>query len=140
MKTREPAHNRWIFSESFVTVEFDKILEEPLDQVEGVRPIGVSRQLNTLERGARLDWFLRFFFFLFSHDGGVYLRLLLIWVSFSKLMTQPIFFSASSSSLLRFTRKALFAWMRTTSPLSVFVSIATSVSPGFVLKTLNMES
>ena len=57
MKAREATHDRGIFRESFVAVQFDEVLKQALDQIQRVRSIGVPRKLYSFERGSRFDRF-----------------------------------------------------------------------------------
>jgi hypothetical protein len=48
---REAAHDRGVLGEAAVAVELLEIGEEVLDVIEGVRPVGVTRELHLLPRG-----------------------------------------------------------------------------------------
>src|SRR5687768_10465206 len=69
MKASEATNDRRIFSKPLIAVQLDEIFEEPLNQIQRVRTIGVARELHALERSSRFGGFLRlrFLFFVFAH-------------------------------------------------------------------------
>jgi hypothetical protein len=74
VKASEAADNRGVFGESLVTVKFDEVFKQPLDQIERVRAVGVSSKLHTLESSSILDRFcvlefILFILFVFGHSG-----------------------------------------------------------------------
>src|SRR5205807_9860843 len=45
-KTPEPRHDRGVVRAVAVAVQLDEVLEEPLDVVQGVRAVGMARELD----------------------------------------------------------------------------------------------
>jgi hypothetical protein len=54
MKARKAANDRRVISVTAVTMNFREAFEEPLDEIECVGTIGVTRELNAFERGCRM--------------------------------------------------------------------------------------
>ena len=54
MKTREPANDCRVIGVAPVTMNFREAFEEPLDEIECVGTIRMTRELNAFERGCRM--------------------------------------------------------------------------------------
>src|SRR5258705_6504432 len=50
MEAGKAANNSRIFGESFVAMQFDKVLKQTLDQIECIGTIGVTRKKHTVKR------------------------------------------------------------------------------------------
>jgi hypothetical protein len=51
MKTSKATNNGRVISVPPVTVNFSEFLEQTLDEIQGVRPLGMARELDPLESG-----------------------------------------------------------------------------------------
>jgi hypothetical protein len=51
VKTREPADNRCVVRISAVAMNFREVFEQPLDEIQRVRTVGVARELDSFKRG-----------------------------------------------------------------------------------------
>ena len=56
VKTREATHKCRIVSVTSVAVNLGKVLEQSLDEIEGVRSLGMTRELDPLEGGGGMIW------------------------------------------------------------------------------------
>src|SRR5258705_1309932 len=68
MEAGKAANNSRIFGESFVAMQFDKVLKQTLDQIECIGTIGVTSKKHTVKRRHglvdRRRWLGWIFFFL----------------------------------------------------------------------------
>src|SRR5258705_4965864 len=68
MEAGEATNNSRIFGESFVAMQFDKVLKQTLDQIECIGTIGMTSKKHTVKRlhglADRCRWLRWIFFFL----------------------------------------------------------------------------
>ena len=50
MKSCRAANDRWVVGESSVAVQFDELVKQSLNVIQGVRAIRMASQLNAFER------------------------------------------------------------------------------------------
>ncbi len=51
MKARQATNDRRVFRKPLVAMKLDEVFKQPLDQIECVRPVGMTRELHALKRG-----------------------------------------------------------------------------------------
>ena len=61
MKVREAADHRRVVGISAIPMKFDEVFEQPLDEIQGIRPVGMPRELHPFKGSRRLlvrcSWF-----------------------------------------------------------------------------------